>query len=535
MAQGQRFPWKSLALIVLIALAGRALLLLSGAVSFHSDEAIVALMARHILQGARPTFFYGQAYMGSLDAWLVAVGFRVLGESVLSVRIVQSALYLLVVAAGFGAAWRLSGRAGVATAAGLLLAVPTVNVALYSTATLGGYNETLLLGTLLLWLGHAVAHEQAASGWRWALLGLLTGLGWWTNGLIVAYALPVALLLLYRFMRPVGAATRRLILPRAGLALAAFVVGSAPWWIFDFSNDHAALATFLTNSQTGQFAGIGIPYAPPLQRASGWLLLGMPAALGLRFPWSGAYFLLPAGVIVLLVYALAVIVLLRCNTLRPDGRLLALGLPLLFSLIFIASSFGADPTGRYFVVLALPFAIILGALTALEVSGWRRFLPWLAVALVIAYQGAGQLIAAARAPGFTTQFDPFSHIPNTHDAELIQFLEANDLLTGYSSYWVSFRLAFLSQERIRLSAALPYKANLSYNAADNRYKPYVLAAQQAERVAFITTRLPALDEWLVAHFAAQRLRYRQHDLGPFRIYFDFNPRRPAFEAFPAHS
>jgi len=41
---------------------------------FNADEAIVALMARHINQGNIPVFFYGQAYMGSLDPMLVAIG-----------------------------------------------------------------------------------------------------------------------------------------------------------------------------------------------------------------------------------------------------------------------------------------------------------------------------------------------------------------------------------------------------------------------------------------------------------------------------
>ena len=40
---------------------------------FNADEAIVALMARHINQGNIPVFFYGQAYMGSLDAMLVSM------------------------------------------------------------------------------------------------------------------------------------------------------------------------------------------------------------------------------------------------------------------------------------------------------------------------------------------------------------------------------------------------------------------------------------------------------------------------------
>src|SRR5690606_6394978 len=122
----RQFPWFDLLAILVIAAVGRALLLASGAVSFHSDEAIVALMARHINQGARPVFFYGQAYMGSLDAWLIAIGFRLLGESVMSIRVVQSVLYLLVVATAYLAAWQLSGKRIVAAVAGLLLAVPAV-------------------------------------------------------------------------------------------------------------------------------------------------------------------------------------------------------------------------------------------------------------------------------------------------------------------------------------------------------------------------------------------------------------------------
>ncbi len=54
------------------ALAWKAALLVLDCVPFNADEAVVALMARHILQGERPIFFYGQAYMGSLDAYLVA-------------------------------------------------------------------------------------------------------------------------------------------------------------------------------------------------------------------------------------------------------------------------------------------------------------------------------------------------------------------------------------------------------------------------------------------------------------------------------
>src|SRR5512143_2634221 len=57
-----------LLILALAASLGVKILLLGiQAVPFNADEAVVALMAKHILQGERPLFFYGQAYMGSLD------------------------------------------------------------------------------------------------------------------------------------------------------------------------------------------------------------------------------------------------------------------------------------------------------------------------------------------------------------------------------------------------------------------------------------------------------------------------------------
>jgi len=69
-------------------------LVFSDHVPFNADEAVVGLMARHILQGERPVFFYGQNYMGSLDAALVSLGFTLLGEQIWVIRAVQSLLYL---------------------------------------------------------------------------------------------------------------------------------------------------------------------------------------------------------------------------------------------------------------------------------------------------------------------------------------------------------------------------------------------------------------------------------------------------------
>ena len=187
----------------LVAAAGlKAWLVAGGRVPFNADEAVVALMARHILQGQRPFFFYGQAYMGSLDAYLIAAGFNWFGEQVWVIRGVQAILYsgTLLTTAFVGRAALGSWRAGVLAA--WFLAIPAVNVTLYTTSSLGGYGEMLLIGNLILLVGLSIAREITrgqgkTTGWLWASLGFLVGLGLWVFGLTLVYSLPVLAFLLW--------------------------------------------------------------------------------------------------------------------------------------------------------------------------------------------------------------------------------------------------------------------------------------------------------------------------------------------------
>ena len=135
--------------VLFLGLAWKIILLALDAFPFNADEAIVGLMARHILMGERPIFFYGQSYMGSLDAFLVALAFRLFGVSIQGIRFVQIVLYMGILSTTILIATRLHQDYVAALLSGLLLAIPTVNFTLYSTVSLGGYGEALLIGNLL--------------------------------------------------------------------------------------------------------------------------------------------------------------------------------------------------------------------------------------------------------------------------------------------------------------------------------------------------------------------------------------------------
>ena len=102
-----------------------------------------------------------------------------------------------------------------------------VHLAEYAVMPHGGYVESLMLGTLLLWL--AVRLVMARGTWRqrgyYALLGFVGGVAWWTSPLVVYQILASGI---YVVMRERMAA----VLKGALLSLPAFFLGAAPFFYF---------------------------------------------------------------------------------------------------------------------------------------------------------------------------------------------------------------------------------------------------------------------------------------------------------------
>src|SRR5260370_33565805 len=74
--------------MILIATLLRLLLISQGWPSTDSDESTMGLMALHIAyRGEHPVFFYGQGYMGSLEAYIAAPLFHLFGPSTFSLRL----------------------------------------------------------------------------------------------------------------------------------------------------------------------------------------------------------------------------------------------------------------------------------------------------------------------------------------------------------------------------------------------------------------------------------------------------------------
>jgi hypothetical protein len=506
-------------------------------VPFNSDEAVVALMARHTLQGEWSIFFYGQSYMGSLDATLIAAAFALLGESVLVVRLAQTVLFIGVVITTYLLAVRFYGDRWTAGAAAMLVALPTVLVSTYTTATLGGYGEILLLGNIVLLLGHAVVTDRPHDRRAWLGLGAAAGLGFWTSALIAVYLLPVGAVIIAALIRPPSPepparfnAARRPG-PPAGmhrgrwtgvaLAAAAFFVFSSPWWWHNVTHDWSALGFVLTGTEA---SGIGIGPTPLSTRLAGIALLGLPALIGFRFPWSAEYILLPLAVPALALYLAALASAVRSwrPAPRDSGRSLLLGMGGAFVVLFVLSRFGTDATGRYFLPMTIPLALVTAALLK-NIHSRRRWLGYLALAYLLGFNLLANGLAISRTPpGLTTQFDPSNRFDNRSDTELIAFLHEIGTGRGYSNYFVAFRIAFLSQESVILSSQLSYKPDLSYNPADDRYPPYTTAVREAENIVYVTSIHPRLDALLAERLLVANVGFAEKQIGPYHVFHDLS-------------
>ena len=498
---------------MIAAVGFRTWLLISNAVPFNGDEAVVALMARHINMGEMTWFFYGQSYMGSLDALLIALGFRIFGEHVWVIRMVQLLLYVGFLYTGWLLARRVLVDAHAANMTVLVMAIPPVMVTTYTLATLGGYGETLLFGNLILLFGYEIVYGN----WRdnqtgWFFLGLIGGLAFWTLGLAGIYLLPVGIagLLHLKQFRP----------GNIGLGLLAFVVGSLPWWMENIQNQWSALFFLLGESE------LKLPPLPFLDRVFGFLFLGLPTVFGFRKPWEGhleAGWMILLGVILLISLVLFSIEVWRrkLNVLKPGAGKLFFWMITGFIVIFLGTQFSMDSTGRYFLPIYVLISIVFGGLLGWMEARFPRS-GWVLLGVMLLFHTAGVLSAASQPEGLTTQFGPRTRFNNEADPELIAFLQDHQLYYGYSNYWVTYRLAFLSDEQLIYSPRLPYQEDLSFTENDIRYPQYDDAVSAQADFAYITTLHPELDALLEKRWADRGVTYRENQIGPYHIYYDFS-------------
>ncbi len=524
----RKINWTILAGISLsfIGICIRWVYILSGRFPFNSDEAIVGLMARHILKGERPTFFYGQAYMGSLDAWLNAISFWAFGESIIAMRITQTLLWIILLFSVHFLAKSLFSSSQAGWIAVILTANPVVNVFLYTTISLGGYNEALIIGIwsliIVLQILKIDQNQEKKLSFFFLILGFLIGFGLWSFAFALVFSIPAVFMIIWNWIKrgtKIGE-----ILGACGLIIAGFILGSLPWWIFGIQNGLNNLIIELTGSAVAVEGGSWIARAG--SHLLNFILLGISVIFGFRAPWSISWLVLPAIPFILMIW-IWLLRLLNLNKDRSEGYTLV-WLVIGFEVFcFAALSFGVDPSGRYFI----PITILLNVLAAgglFFVREKSRLIFGIFLTILIIYPFVGTILSNQQSQsGFTSQFAPNTEPDHERMDELTNFLLKNRITRGYTDYWVSYPLAFNSKEQLIFTPELPYHRDFRYTERDNRYDPYKVEVIGSDQIAYIVDQFPELAGRIKLGLTKSGSTWKEKVIGGYLVIYDLTePIRP---------
>jgi hypothetical protein len=531
-----RAHWSAFAagVVILLAAALRVALVRAGWPGTDSDDATMGLMARHILlKGEHPIFFWGQAYMGSIEAYLGATMFAIFGISLAAMKFALIALYAafliilyLVLVQLFSPGWALFGL--------VLLALGGNPVLYLLLNAYGGYLETLLFGALLvllvIWLIRLGA-EGSAARWRlwrrWRLWGfagwgLAAGLAIYSDPLVAPFVALGALALVLVF--------RRELLGRWGmLACLGFLLGVSPWLAYAVTAPSLdAAKSFLQHTprqQTQTAVGAPSPVAVAGERVLGTVFVSIPnmtggagvcslpqesawppdrwtmpstrACIALRGLWGTGFLVLMALALAWEIAALRPLLRLqpekwtaeqREAAARGIGRLIALGAPALTILFFAASSASATSPwifARYLVTLLIALPVHLGILwerARASIRGIYRLGAYhvgiyrLATGALLLVVLAAEIVGTnATSAGIASQ-----QATNRQQFDLVRALLARGDTRVASEFWTCYRTAFLSGERVICSVLNP-----QFQPQPNRYPPFDTLVKASPRLVFV--------------------------------------------------
>ncbi len=532
-------------IIIAVATLLRVYLIAQGWPHSNADEDTMGIMAMHIAyHGEHPIFFYGQNYMGTLEAYLAAAFFHLFGASVFTLRLGPVLFFALFLTCMY----LLTSLLDTKKLALITLALLTLGSSIMldtELVAIGGYPELLFFGSLSLLLASwlVLSYDQYSSPRRrlWRLLayacwGLVVGSGFWSNFLMLSFILVSGLLLVLFCWRE--------LLKGAMLSLVlGLLIGAFPLIVY---NLHAApgentlqVLAYLHKTGSLELAQIRAHYHLPLEpELRGTMLIGLPAATGgtpfcydphlmltgyLSFPsiqcsilqgnWGLVIIALAWSLGFILLWTIAVVLTIKklwklgirtpghrwspaekYDLKRQFARLMLLcSAGFIFAGIAMTSNVGNDDhshTRTWFTFTS--FKLVLG----------RGILLIIGIVLLVGTINAFVEIPAVQA--------------NNHQQDvLIQGLLRIKATHIYTDYWTCDSIAFQSKERI---ICVVVNAQLKVQPRYSRYAPYLKIVKADPNSAYVfligAGQIPAIAK----RAALSPGRYQRYVFGDYIVY-----------------
>jgi hypothetical protein len=95
---------------------------------------------------------------------------------------------------------------------------------------------------------------------------------------------------------------------------------------------------------------------------------------------------------------------------------------------------------------------------------------------------------------------------------------------GYTTYWLSYPLAFNSDEELIFTPRLPYHRDFRYTDRDDRYDPYREAVLQSDKLALVTYDFQKLDQSIRRILTDKAISWDEQSIGKYLIFYNLSTR-----------
>ncbi len=511
----------------------------------NSDEGTMVLMAMHIEEhGDHPIFFWGQNYLGPIEAYVNAVLFRLFGASVWSARLGDILFFAGFLTCMYVLTSRLYSKS-FALIMLALLGTGTEFVVTFQT-TGSGYAALPFLCVFSFLIAYKIASDRFMRPFPRAILyllwGVISGLALWSHLVTAPYLLVSGLLL-------VVLCWRQVLKWGMWCMLLGLIIGV---WPLIFYNLHAApgqnsLSVFLSMSQMGAQQ----QYTFNDQVVSA-LFVVLPATLGL-FP---QYYIdhLPfvssthsqASMVLQQIYGIGYVLSFLCALLLAFvsiGRILrnaertsvqfiqqVARVFLLLGTALTLIIYAHNPASIYSGILGLRY--ILCTLVGLPAVLWPLWTntPWrttmpsavkiveravrMSIVFVVLLVSLGATLSL---PGLAPQ----AQAQQKHTIQLVTQLEQLHITRFYTDYWICTPLIVFSHEHLICGDTWVKHGTLIHGY--DRYTPYRDTVMASGNPAFVyrigMSQLTVLETWL----KTSGTPYRRVVVGQYLIYQPAHP------------
>jgi hypothetical protein len=470
---------------------------------FNDDEAVSALVAKHILElKAFPIYRPYAHYVGMLSSYIGALFFKLFGISSFTWSLVGLLYSCVWIVLTYLLAKRILSPLGCLVAF-IFVCLPSWRVLACSLFTGGVPAETLLFGTLLILL--LIQWNDSDNNYRivCGTLGFVSGFGLWTSPGIVPFILTIVTVAIIR--------KKKEMFPASFILFALFFcIGYLPGIVYNIQHPGAQLFRFAGRILDLDRSVLSSPDIKKIlfQRIV-WRISIIPRSF-LRIPVMLASLV---GVLPAALFAVSFALVWKKGSWwrTTDKKISAFGILSIFTfwfVIFYSVLVEKHPWGnwRYAIPLVVVMPIFIGKLAcSIKEKSWRLFIIFVAILVLLNIYDLGRELVKRKISTY---------------GELAAQLVTERISCAYADHWTAYPVQFESKEKVLLSPTL------FDPAISDRFPEQTEKVRAASDAVFIIDR----EEWPQVMVAIENrlgelgVSYRKELYKEFVIYAKFSRR-----------